>query len=328
MAIHQPWLHSHNTFESVTHRNFTLGDKIITNHEAGLVAEALNDPSVGARVTKFRLVSVPFHTEFVLHIQCVNELASASKTVNNIFHSLGTTDSNKWARHIEDVYEKGSVGYKRLLQKGRKVLYSGTFTNRLAYLDALELALSTEAAPLDATYDEVHAFIPGLKTAFQNQKNAKDNLRTSSAHLEPKRVACMNAMFSDLGFFIEKYPASPKDIERTFDLTSIRHFKLEASINANEYVVDILAGHQEEGGFALTPNMKLLFTNLTPQPVKIFLSGSNDPNQEIPEAFYLLGAEASEELFISQIGNPNLRYMYLLNESSTENAQVSIMILN
>ena len=328
MSKRRSWFFSHNTFNTATRNNLTLAEKLISLHIAGLIAEALIDASVAARVITFQLVSSAFHTEFVKHIQFVNSGASATKTLNDLFELLGKTKSKKWTRSVEDVYEVGTDGYKRLLNKGRKVLYASTFINRIAYLDAFALALADEAAPLDAVLAEVEPFIVDLKAALQNQKNAQENLKASSARLEPLRVAAMKAMFSNLGFFIEKYPDSPKDIERTFDLTSIRRFTPEAAQEAEEYIVEIEAGHQTEAGISLTPTMKLLFVNLTSLPLKIFLSGSNDPDQEVTESYYLLEAEAQVELFISQIGNPNLRYMFILNENSTENAEVSIMIIN
>jgi hypothetical protein len=328
MTTHRPWLFSHNTFNTATVTNFSLADKLNVNHLEGLKAEVLIDITVQPRVEAFEAVATPYHEEYVKHLQLTGEVKSATQTVNNDFHDLGLAHSKAWVHAIAGKYAEGSGGYIRLLPKGRKPLYQGTFTHRLAALDALALSLSTEAAPLDDLYDIVKDFITNIKAHLQNQKDFQEKLKDASANLETLRIKCMNQMYSDLGFFMEKYPDSPKDIERTFDLTSIRHFALAAEEGANEYLVKILAGHQVEAGIAINPIMKLMFSNLTPLPIKIFLSSSSDPDQPVPETFYILAPEAQEELFVAQLGDPSLRYMFILNENSLEDAEVSIMILN
>jgi hypothetical protein len=328
MTTHKPWLYSHNTFMTATAGNFTLTDKLNSNHAAGLKAEALVDLSVAPRATAFEAVQQHFHTEYVNHLQLTGEIKAATQLVNKTFHDLGTKLSKAWVHTIAGVYPEDSEGYVRILPKGRKVLYNGIFTQRLAALDALALSLSTEAAPLDDLHTTITTFITSFKSDIQKQKDLQEKFKASSANLESLRITSMNLMYSDLGFFISKYPSSPKDIERTFDLTSIRHFALAAEENANEYILNIAAGHQVEGGIALTPNMKLMFTNLTSLPLKIYLSNSNNINQDMPENVYTLAGEAEEELFISQIGDPAFRYMFIVNENSTENAELSIMIIN
>jgi hypothetical protein len=328
MSTHRPWFFSHNTFITVTDGNFTLTDKLNTNHLTGLRAEALIDATVVPRIAAFEAVANAFHTEYVKHYQLVGEVKSATQTIKTIFRNLGTTKSKSWFHTIAGVYAEGTNGFLRIIPKGRKPFYKSTFVHRMAILDAMVLSLSTEAAPLDALYVTVNDFNTHLKTKYQIQRNFMEKLKESSANLESLRLAAMNQMFSDLGFFIEKYPDSPKDIERTFDLTSIRHFQLAAEKESNEYLINILAGHQVEGGIAINPTMKLLFCNLSGLPLKIFLSNSNDPDQSLPQNFYTLEAEAQEELFVSQLGDPSFRYMFILNESTLENADISIMIIN
>jgi len=328
MTTHRPWLFSHNTFNTATVTNFSLADKLNTNHLEGLKAETLIDISVQPRVEAFEAVAAPYHVEYVKHLQLTGEVKSATQKVKNDYHDLGTTLSKAWVHAIAGKYAEGSDEYIRILPKGRKPLYQGTFTHRLAALDALALSLSTEAAPLVVLYETVRDFIELIKAHLQNQKNFQEKLKDASANLDSLRIASMKQMYSDLGFFIEKYPDSPKDIERTFDLTSIRHFALAAEEEGNEYLVNILAGQQVEAGVAINPTMKLLFSNLTNLPLKIFLSNSNDPDQIVPENFYTLAPGAQEELFVSQLGDPSLRFMFILNESSLEDAQVSIMIIN
>jgi hypothetical protein len=328
MTLHKPWLFSHNTFMTATDGNFTLADKLNVNHLAGLKAEAAIDITVVPRVEAFEPLCNAYHGEYVNHLQLEGEVKSATQTINNIFHDLGITTSKAWVHTVAGKYAEGSDEYIRIFPKGRKLLYKGTFIHRMAALDALEISLSTEAAPLDALYAIVKNFNVDLKAKFQDQKDFIDKFKKSSADLETLRKSTMKQMYSDLGFFIEKYPDSPKDIERTFDLTSIRHFQLAAEEESNEFLVKILAGHQIEAGIAINPTMKLLFINKSNLPLPIFLSSSNDPNQQLPDHYYILAPGAQEELFVSQLGDPSLRYMFILNENSLEDAEVSIKIIN
>jgi hypothetical protein len=119
-----------------------------------------------------------------------------------------------------------------------------------------------------------------------------EKLKEASAKHDILHLNSMKQMYSELGFFIEKHPDSPKDIERTFDLTSIRHFALAAEEESQEYQLKIMAGHKIEGGIAINPTMRLLFSNLTELFLKIYLSSSIDVNQTIPENVYLLATGA------------------------------------
>ena len=329
MPEHKPWQHSHNTFDTVTRGNFTLTNKLSSNHNAGLHAEAVIDPDVAPRAVAYEALHNSFHLEFATHTQLEGEVKSTTQTVNEMFAAFPKDYLRPWHRTITGVYDEGSDGYVRLFPKARKPFYKGTFVNRVVALDAYDLALTSETnLDLIDLRALVIEYIADLKAIIQKQKDAQEKLKASSARLEPKRVACMKLMFSNLGFFIEKYPDSPKDIERTFDLTSVRRYALAAEVISNEVVVSIAAGHQKEAGISLTPTMKLLFKNPTDLPIIIFLSGSNVENQEVPDTHYELAPHSEEELFVAQIGNPQYRYMYLLNENSTVDAQVSIMILN
>lgn len=321
---HKPWQHSHNTFESVTEDNFKFSYKLTLSHETKMNSEAQTDPSVAPRATAYQVKSQSFTHQYSVWQQLSGECSSATQLMREKFRELQMVKSKSWNIGILLVYPEISAGYERIMPKGRKVFYQGTFSHRIAALDSLSISLDTEPA-LTAVKTDVDAFIVDIKARFQAQKDKQELLKSASVELEKRRVTVMTAMFSDLGFFIEKYPDSPKDIERTFDLALIRRYSKIDVKGENEYIVDIAPGEQQEAGIPVSDLMKLSFTNIFDVDVKIYTSASNDPEQEVPETAYLLKAGEDAELLVAQLGASGNRYLWIVNESATENAQVSIM---
>ncbi|MCX6706213.1 MAG: hypothetical protein NTV24_03890 [Candidatus Woesebacteria bacterium] len=324
---HNVWPNSHNLILGNFEGNHKQGLKFEIDHNGKMQSEATTDPTVVARALVCKTKCKLYSDEYAFHFYINGQKEGATKLVNDLYDDVHYVRSVNWVRDIDNFFKNVKApDFIRLLPNGRSPFYEGTFTERKAALQALSLGLAN-IVPLSAVKTDVDQVLLDIDAAELDQQDKIDLLKASSTKLEGYRVDCATHSFSDLGFFIEKYPNSPKDIERTFNVAMLRTYSKPTTAGASEYLVGILAGKQAEGGFPISDTMKLLFINLTGNAVKIYTSASADINQAVPAGAYLLDGDAEVELFITQLGAPGNRYLWIVNQSSTEAGQVSIMIV-
>ena len=128
---------------------------------------------------------------------------------------LGSTDIKIWELAIQNVYIKGSSGYKRLLSRFKRPFQQGSQESKITAVIVLDKRLEDEP-DLTALKVLVSAKLFKLNSFNSSKNTGKSTLKIKSNEVETARIDLADELYGTLGALMKYFRKNPKFIKTFF----------------------------------------------------------------------------------------------------------------
>lgn len=219
------WHYLVNQFLNATRTSYKKAFKLSNYHDAYLLkmkTENPGDPDWATLYDRYHLLHLSFVTAYNTWVAAGGQQEGQTLNLDQMLELLAQR-VNLWDAMVQTVagYEKGTANYKAVFANGHKPYLRGGKTERVNAVSALGTTLNAHPALADVK-TLVNAFATQINDARDTQEGAKGGTKGASLDVESKRIAAMTGQYQNLGFLINKMPATPEQITPFFDLAVLR----------------------------------------------------------------------------------------------------------
>ena len=224
MSVMKQWQYAVNQFLNATKKNFRKALILSTAHDAYLLKKMTDtpgDPDWALLYNRYHPKHIAYRLAYNNWVASGGSLSGDTLSLTELF-KLIPAKLDKWIGMIIIVYAKASAQYKKLFPQGRKPFEQGKTDVRISAIETLSTSIGADVAlaPVKTLVDAAYVEID---TARTTQGGGKSTKKANSEAVEEARSAVMIMQYADMGFLINKYPATPNVIVSLFDLQTLRN---------------------------------------------------------------------------------------------------------
>ena len=224
MSKMKQWQYVINQFLNSTKKSFRKALILSNAHDAYLLKKMTDtpgDPDWSYLYGRYHPIHIAYRLAYNNWVSSGGSLSGDTQSINDLLKAIHVK-LDQWIGLIIPVYAKASAQFKKLFPQGRKPFEHGKIDVKISAIETLSTSIGTDAAlaPVKTLVDAAYAEIDTARTTQGGGKSAK---KTNSGAVEAARVDAMNMQYADVGFLINKYYATPKNITPLFDLQTLRN---------------------------------------------------------------------------------------------------------
>jgi len=224
----------------------------------------------------------------------------------------------RWVRKIIMVYEEGSPRYDELLIGGRKGFYSGSRASRLLRINALVIAIGTDASLADLKLD-VQAYADVMEGKTQTQTSKKGSVDTDITAMKNAVDAAAEGVWYCFHGLMMVFISTPKK--------ALAYFPMELIYKAtHEKTYSLQVPKREKRKICMRrfkPGDTVTMENLT--TVDLFVALTQTAKSE-PTLWYLLPAGAIVTLNPNVLGNIAYKFVMVKNDDFNTTGDIKFTI--
>lgn len=122
----------------------------------------------------------------------------------------------RWEAFLLTTFPKSSPQYISVFPNGRAAVYSGTYEDKTAKLQALANSFGTITLPTNPQA-EVQTFHDEMKQLRTDQQMAEDAYDQASDIVEAKRLVMCTMLYKNYGALIDIFGETPDEVNRFFE---------------------------------------------------------------------------------------------------------------
>ena len=192
------WVYVSNVFLNVTKESYVLAMQISTYHDSELFAQLGTSTEIDDMYAAYHPKHLAYKAAYDEWVAQGGLQKGQTLNLTQLLYQLKTSKIEAFETAIKIVYGSTTPQFMALFPQGHKPFYSGKQTERISAVNALILAIGSDAA-LAGAKATIQAFYTLLNDANIAQKGSKGSTKGKSDALENARVAVCIAQFANLG---------------------------------------------------------------------------------------------------------------------------------
>lgn len=215
------WIYLINTFLVNTVTSMVKLLRIATDHNDRLEAEAAADPTLLPLYDRFNPVLENFRNVLSQRDGGHGIGKGKTQTFEELLELMAESWMPEWEGKVYYHYPRGTAAATAIFPRKRAPFITGSYEERIQAVKTLKQVLAAYA-PLADLMADVSAKYDLLLSSRNAQKQQMGLTAGYSALLEKQRIELCIMLYRNLGALMDKYGASPAEVERFFNLSLLR----------------------------------------------------------------------------------------------------------
>lgn len=313
------WIFLQNTFLTATRDSYRSMKKIGNFTNAALAAK-LGTAFFDDLYATLQPINKIYTDAYDLWVSKKDQQQGKTASLTQLLSKLSSEKIRDWDIAIQGVYKDDSPQYIGLLPNKRTPFQNGSQEDRLSAVNALAIAIGTDAA-LDTVKADVLAYYNLLTTTLGIQKGSISTTGNSSDAVEAARIALGTELYGALGQLMNYYKETPEAAGAYFDLETIRNREqtvFKNTVDPGETVLALTHTFDAEED--------ILFINRGNTILRAALV--KEPTDNIGAVFITLAANSEVRVDAVALGDiATNRYLKVQNTDATQEGAYTIELL-